>query len=149
MRNYLQEALGVGQSVSQIARELGKSRATVRSWASGATKTTVSYEAQRNVYRRASYTAMRKAGWASRQATAIRRAKPLQVVERVQHIKRVHSVFHDEWNASYYKYKANPKAWLKAHPNKTPPKFISEAEIKRRINKGLTKHDVEFIEGEY
>lgn len=72
-RDYLQEAHYLGRTYKQIGAELGISKSTARRWTLGISESKASYEQGRNVFRKASYSYMKEAGYPSKQARASRR----------------------------------------------------------------------------
>ena len=125
-RNYIRDAHAVGKTYTQIAKELNLSPRTVSSYSRGLTSPEPGrYEDLRNVYRRATYSAMRKSGYSSRQATESRRELPADIVYRGDWFESVTNVIDRNWNAK--------------HRNPKDPKHLTRAYLRRCIQKGIDR----------
>ena len=137
-RNYLSEIHSLGKSYTSIGRELSRHPSTISRWARNITAPPKRlYEPIRNIARRTTYQYLRKAGYPSPKASEFKRVVYPEAAAKVSWLNMVVDTLYNDWNFSYRAYKANPKAWIDAHPNREIPTETSRKEVQRRIEKGL------------
>lgn len=126
---YLRNSVALGRSKAQIARDLGVTPRTVYRWFAGETKPSFSSSELRNVYRKASYSQLRREAFLTpKQARAGRSWRPIDVIQETETgggwMRMVVDSLYDRWNRSARKH-GKP--------------ILSKDEIEKRIREGLRR----------